>query len=423
VKFLRKGREFVLILLGACAGESGNKAPAGPAVRDSAGIQIVENSAPRWAEGKGWTVVDSPLVDIGGVAGDPAYDLAQVSGVVLLPGGRVVVAVGGAYQVRFYGPDGAHLASTGGKGNGPGEFQGIGGIWPTTGDSILVPDFFLRRLSMLSDSGQLGRTFSLGGQAGMTLPTGGRFSFAIPAGVLSDGRVMAFEQAFRIDNATPGAYRDSADYVMYSSAGVVLDTVGRFPGVEMTQVAMRFSGRTFNAPSPVPLGKTTPATPAGSGFYLAKNDAWEIEQHSASGELQRLIRLAVTPRPVTPEDIAKHRRVTLEAIDDQPMLRSMPPQIKQQMVDHVEKATYPATFPFIASITRGSDGTLWVYEQATPGDERRVYTAFDSTGVLLGRVPFPDRFQPTFFTSDRVAGIWKDADDVEHARVYAIRKP
>jgi hypothetical protein len=145
--------------------------------------------------------------------------------------------------------------------------------------------------------------------------------------------------------------------------------------------------------------------------------------HSASGELGRIIRMAVNPRPITPEDQTAHRRVTRQAIEDQPMLRGMPPQIKQQMFDRVEKAIYPKQFPFIVSIAEASDGSIWVYEQATPGDERRVYAVLDSTGSFLGRVTFPDRFQPTWITADRVAGIWKDADDVEHARVYSIRKP
>jgi len=414
----------MLALTAVCACSSGD-APksAGPARRDSVGIEIVENTAPLWAKGQAWTVADSPLVDIGGVAGDPAYDLAQVSGVVLLPSGRVVVGVGGAYQVRFYDAAGSHLATAGRRGNGPGEFQGIAGMWRTNGDSILISDVFLRRLTLLSDSGALGRTFSLGGVAGVTLPQGGRVNFGIPAGPLSDGRIMAFEQAYRLDNAVLGVYRDSANYILYSSAGTVVDTLGRFPGPEMEQVTMTFGDRSFNAPSPVPLGKTTVGTPAGGRFFVAMNEAWEIEVHSASGALQRIIRLAASPRPITAEDQAAHRRVTREAIEDQPMLRGMPPQIKQQMFDRVDKATYPKQFPFIVSITNATDGSIWVYEQATPGVEQRVYAVLDSTGSFLGRVTFPDRFQPTWITADRVAGIWKDADDVEHARVYSIRKP
>jgi hypothetical protein len=38
-------------------------------------------------------------------------------------------------------------------------------------------------------------------------------------------------------------------------------------------------------------------------------------------------------------------------------------------------------------------------------------------------VTFPDRFEPRTIGSDKVAGVWKDADDVEHVRVYAIKRP
>lgn len=418
----RNSAVAVFSTLSACSSGESRGGTAGPVIRDSAGVQIVENTAPRWREGQGWTVVDSPLVDIGGKAGDPAYDLAQVGGVLLLPGGRLVVAVGGAYQVRFYNADGTHLATAGQRGNGPGEYQGFGGLWLGTGDSVLVSDLIARRLTILSDSGKLGRSFSLGGQAGVPMPQGGRFSFALPAGTFRDGHLLAMQQGFRVNDATPGAYRDSADYLVYTSGGVVLDTVGRFPGIEMEQMTMTFGGRTFSAPSPVPLGKNTIAAVAGDRFVVAKNDAWEMEVRSASGQLQRIVRLHVNPRPITADDQTAHRKVTLQAMEDQPMLRSMPSQIKQQMNDRVNHAVYPKTFPFIAGILPATDGSLWVYEQATPGDETRVFTVFDSTGALLGRVTFPDRFLPTFITGDRVAGSWKDADDVEHARVYAIRK-
>jgi hypothetical protein len=414
----------ILAVLCACGqgGESGGTA-TGPTRRDSAGVEIVENAGPLWQAGGGWTVADSPLVDIGGKAGDAAYDLTQVGGVQLLSDNRIVVAVGGALQVRYYSAEGSHLATAGRKGSGPGEFQAIAGLYRMPGDSVAVSDFMLRRLSVFSDSGASGRSFFLGGEAGMPMPQGGRVNFALPAGTFSDGRVLAFAQAFRVNDDTPGAYRDSADYIVYSSAGTAVDTVGRFPGIEMEQVTMSFGGQSFSAPSPVPLGRTTAAAIARDDVYIAMNEAWEIEQHAASGELKRIIRLDVSPRPIGEEDQAAHRQFTLEAVEEQPMLRGMPSQIKQQMVDRVNKATYPKTFPFIASLEAGPDGTVWVYEQAKPGVEQRVYAVLDSTGTFLGRVTFPDRFEPRTIATDRVAGVWKDADDVEHVRVYPLRRP
>ena len=411
-----------LAVLSACSQGNEGASSSGPARRDSSGVEIVENTGPQWAAGKGWTVVDSPLVDIGGRAGDPAYDLAQVTGVVILGGGSLAVGVGGAYQVRFFGSDGTHLATVGGKGSGPGEYQGIAGLYRLPGDSVMVSDFFLRRSTVLSDSGRLGRMFSLGGQAGMAMPQGGRVSFGLPAGTFPDGRVLAFAQSFRVNDPTPGAYRDSADYIVYSSSGAVVDTIGRFPGIEMEQVTMTMGNQTFNAPSPVPLGKTTAVAILKDDVLITMNDAWEIEQRSADGTLRRVIRLRVTPRPVSPEDQAAHREVTRQAVEDQPMLRGMPDQIKKQMMDRVNNATYPKTFPFIVGMDAGGDGNIWVFEQGAPGNESRVYAVLDSTGAFLGRVTFPDRFEPRTIGADRVAGVWKDADDVEHVRVYSIRR-
>src|SRR5512145_3286850 len=95
-------RYSVLLLASACGGGAAADAGSRATVRDSAGIEIVENAGPLWAEGTGWTVVDSPVVDIGGVAGDAAYDLTQINGVIRLRDGRIAAAVAGAFQIRFY---------------------------------------------------------------------------------------------------------------------------------------------------------------------------------------------------------------------------------------------------------------------------------------------------------------------------------
>ena len=56
------GLVAVLFSVGCGAGERGS---AGPVVRDSAGIVIIENAAPLWGKGEEWRVAAEPLVDIG----------------------------------------------------------------------------------------------------------------------------------------------------------------------------------------------------------------------------------------------------------------------------------------------------------------------------------------------------------------------
>src|SRR4029450_7468979 len=130
--------------------------------------------------------------------------------------------------------------------------------------------------------------------------------------------------------------------------------------------------------------------------FLGLNNGWEIEERDASGTVRRIIRVRQEPRRITPEQVAAHRAETRKEMEEQPMLRNVPEQMRKQIFDRVDHATYPATFPFIAAILTSADGLLWVNEQGNPGDDRRTLAVIDSTGRFLGRLQLPDRFRPTF---------------------------
>ena len=418
-------RRYLILLLAVACGGGGSSASSGSqaTTRDSAGIQIVENAGPMWSAGTGWTVVDSPVVDIGGVAGDPAYDLTQILGVVRLSDGRIAAAVAGAFQIRFYDAEGDHLRTTGTRGSGPGEFQGIMGFYPVPGDSVMVMDVMVRRLTVLDDSGKLGRTFSLGGETGAPMPgAGGRMSMSIPAGVFNDGSILGVLMPFRVNDERKGAYRDSMTYIRYGPDGTAKDTLGKQPGLEMEQVAMKFGQQSFSAPTPVPLGKNTIAAVDSGQVLVAMNDRWEIQVYDQNGTLKRLIRVDRPPRPITPENVQAHRAWTKEQLDNQPMMRGMPEQFRKQMADRIDQASYPSQFPFIEAILPAGGGIIWVQEQGNPGDERRRFAVLDASGQLLGTVQMPDRFRPTHVQGDLLAGVWQDQDDVEHVRVYRVQK-
>lgn len=68
-------------------------------VEDSAGIEIVESSAPAW-DGDGWTVATEPSVSIGRTSGDERYLFGSVRGAIVLPGGRIAVLDQQAALVR-----------------------------------------------------------------------------------------------------------------------------------------------------------------------------------------------------------------------------------------------------------------------------------------------------------------------------------
>ncbi len=413
----------ILLLLTSLAGcgKGGGGGTAAAGVRDSAGIAIVANTGPVWAEGKGWRIGDTAMVDIVG-GGTPETDLSQVNGAVRLGGDRIVVASGLSNAIRFFDNQGKLTATMGRAGAGPGEFQGLGGLWRTAGDSVLASDMMLQRLTLVTPAGAFARNFSLGGQAGLAAaPTGGQFGIALPVGRLADGAVVGLRMSFRIQPGEgSGTYRDTVALVRYGPDGAPKDTVGRFPGMEMTQVPMTFNGQTVSTPSPVPLGKQSVIGVGEDRLFVAQNNRWEVEVRSPAGTIERLIRLEAPAEALTDADIATHKQEQIALMEAAPQMRSIPEQFKKQFLDRVNNATYPPTLPWIAGLLPASDGTLWVEEVLKPGATQRRFAVFDRDGRLLGRVLAPAGLRVLAAYPDAVLGVWKDADDVEHVRLHPI---
>lgn len=405
------------LLLAAC----GDRGAGGTArIRDSAGVQIVENVGVAGADV--WTVTEPAWVDIGGGGGHPAYDFNAVTNVLRLPDGRIVVANRSTNELRIFDSLGGHPRTVGRTGGGPGEFQSLVAAWRGPGDSLLAADILSRRLSVFDTEGNYVRSFGLGGESGLALPTNGVMQFAIPQGWLRDGSVVGIAQGFRFNDARAGIYRDSQAVIRYRPDGAVIDTLGRFPGAEMEQVQLSFRGQTMSIPQPVPLGRVTVFLVEDSHLYVARNDAWEVEVYGTDGRLERIIRVERPQVRITEADQAAHREEQLEALEAQPETRSVPEAIKEQIVARVRNAAYPATMPLIAALLRDSEGNLWVQQWPRPGERAHHFTVLDSTGTTIGHVTMPERFRASAIGNGLVAGVWRDPDDVEHVRVYRLQR-
>jgi hypothetical protein len=408
---------LAVLLLPAC----GDRGATGSArTRDSAGVQIVENAAPEGPDA--WTVTEPARLDIGGGDGGPAFDFNAVANVIHLRNGRIVVANRSSSEIRIFDSLGAHLKSVGRAGGGPGEFQSLIAAWRGPGDSLLAADILSRRLSVFDAGGNYVRSFGLGGETGLAMPTNGVMQFAIPQGWLRDGSVVGIAQGFRFNDARAGVYRDSQAVIRYAADGAARDTIGRFPGAEMEQVQLSFRGQTMSIPQPVPLGRVTVFLVEDAHLFVARNDAWQVEAYGTDGRLARLIRVESPAVRISEADQATHREEQLEALESQPETRNVPEPIKEQFVSRVKNAAYPATMPLIAGLLRDSEGNLWVQQWPRPGERANRFTVLDSAGVAVGTVTMPERFRATAIGDGAVAGVWRDADDVEHVRVYRLQR-
>ncbi|MGD2124007.1 MAG: hypothetical protein PVJ76_19810, partial [Gemmatimonadota bacterium] len=172
---------FLLPVGIACA--EGRETGEMAAVRDSAGIEIVELSTTAWERFPSLALVSSPDLSIGAAEGAEEELLYRVSGGTVLADGRVVVLNGGSREVRFYGADGALLIRQGRTGEGPGEYRQLSAVWSLPGDSVVVWDARLLRVTVLAPNGVVARE----------TPIWGRLMATQVRGVLADGSLVLFQ--------------------------------------------------------------------------------------------------------------------------------------------------------------------------------------------------------------------------------------
>ncbi len=174
-------------------GCSDSPPPSRFTVRDSAGVQIVESTAPAWAPEEAWTVSGEPTVHIGVIDGGEEYQFTTIAGVWRVPDGGFVVADVQSAQVRFFGAGGVFRGSFGRQGEGPGEFERMVIAYPYRGDSIAVWDA-RRRFYVFDRDGQLGRSMPFSVTPPPPPEGTGPVGLAVGGlnGVFPDGTLLAY---------------------------------------------------------------------------------------------------------------------------------------------------------------------------------------------------------------------------------------
>ena len=395
-----------LTALNGCR-DAGGSAPA-VTVRDSAGIQIVENTTPVTTAPAQWTVSDSAVLSIGSAEEDSA-SLGRVAGAVRLTDGRLVIGDGQSGQLRFYGSDGTRLVTAGRKGKGPGEFGDIAGLWRGGADSIMAFDFTTRRLSVFDSSGKFVRHSDLT-----------KAGFLNPLGALRNGTLASILFPMEKPSETTGEYRQPLTMVLLAPDGALIDTMAVFQGSTVHNVTMTFGPETASVPSQVQFGPTTILAVSPDAVYAGDNARYEIVVYDSAGRITRIIRAVGEARTVTPEDRAKQEEKNLAMMAQ--WGGQAPAEIKKQFEDQVRSARYAPSFPYFQALLIDSQGDLWVQDYQPPADETRHYSVFDHTGRLIARASLPPGVRPLHIDRGSITGLDLDEDDIPFVRVYPLSR-
>jgi hypothetical protein len=412
----------LVVVLAACGGAGGAARWEG-SVTDSAGIQVVRNSATGiWQAGGAWTVTEA--LRIGTAEGEPEYQFGMVAGLATLSDGRIAVLDQQGQHVKLFGTDGKYLQTIGKAGAGPGELgMGVMGVFVGMGDTLIVPDVVAnQRVSLYGPDGTFLTSFRLGLDQGIPLKWD----------ITPDRRVITQVRALNLPTGPgqPPVAPDTMDAILERHLdGTPGDTVMRVP-----------SGKTFSFTGGQPEFNFFAAEPAwmvyGDRLLYGLNDRYRLGVYSPGGRLERVIEKPFEPVPVTDAD----RDAMMNLLETAWRQAGLNAGQVQELTSAVH---FAAAYPAYLQAMAGPESTIWVQhyrslaerpkapeaaskpleEALSPFDMGSAdWDVFDAEGRFLGVVRMPERFQPMRFEGDRIYGVQRDELDVQYVVVLNLLK-
>jgi len=377
-------------------------------VRDSAGVEIIEHSAELIATLPVWTVQGEPLVDIGG-GEDPNEQFASVWGVVRLADGRIVVHDNRASELRLFSAEGKFIRRVAGAGEGPGEIRGAAFPHLLPGDTLSVTDQ-LRRTAYFAPDGRFVR------QVTHPQPSLGQSRLGV-FWQQRDGHVLGLSQPMmgRPESMSAPPERRAFPVVRVDPTGAIVDTLTMALGPPFYPVMAEEGGQTFAAWDTPLFSGQSHVVADDEQLVVGTNETNEIRIFR-EGTLRRILHNATSALPVTDSLVARYKAATLASYAEQRASE----EAKRAWGAALERRQVSTHLRFYDRLTLGKDGSLWVQEPRPLTTDPYRFLVYGADGKAMARVELPERVRPWQMDRESVVGVWLDADDVPHVRVWRI---
>lgn len=319
---------------------------------------------------------------IGSVEREGPTTFGSISDIEIDASGRIYVLDGDAAELRLFGPDGQHIRTVGGEGEGPGEFRSPSELFWSPDGNLWVAD-----------------------------PVNVRFSIYSPELELLTTRVW---QASVISSIWRGGF--GSDGRIRELSGREMTLLGEdlspvrtvpFPALDVptfTAVVETENGMAVGVSRRVPFMPTIVVTMDAQGDpWFASTDAYAVYRLDMEGDtVQVVLREGIEPLPVTERDIeiAEEELAPLGARGAE-----------------IDLSLLPEVKPLLRGITVADDGSLWVRVVTEADVEGHRYDLFDGSGGFRGRLETPYPISGLKVRGDLIHAVAFDAFDVP----YVIR--
>jgi len=364
---------------------------------DSAGVHIAQSSGVTLQTPLPWVLDSVPDLEIGTIAGEEPYQFSNISSVVAMPDGDIVVVDRGSLEARWFDGRGTFLRAVGGPGRGPGEFVRAEVVTQFQPDSLVVFDLMQRRLTSISLDGQWVRT-QPGGEPLQSLLRGrpavagaGLVLFLSGDGSCASDHDGVCEEPLFVHVVDPGA--GSSDTIAVTSRR-------HFRTTEFGQWPLFLT---------IPFDPVVSAATDGEGFLMTTGEEFEIWGFGRDGALERVIRIDHPPLVLKEDElettIREYPRGAYEVDDIRRMFGQM--DIRD-------------TKPSFQALRVDSLGWIWAERFRMDEELPAEWVVFDPSGRARGVMTLPSELEVHDIGEHFLLGVAADEMGVEYVRRYPL---
>jgi hypothetical protein len=347
-----------------------------------------------------WSLSDSPTTSIGG-GGDPREAITRAVTVVRLVDGRILLWEPRPASIRLLAASGRFVRIFAREGAGPGEVRDA--VWiGFNQDTLFAFDRTQRRLTRFRSSGEVITAVPF-------RPVATDQSYSV-IGRWRDGTlILRSLDAGMSGRGNDGIRRDSVLIAIAEEDGAGLRQLVKFPGTA-TYTKSTSGGGAYV--SRQPFGPEGLAAVGNDVVWLGDNSTPIVVAYGRSGQPGRRVRVPFESTPV-------HRRAAdARRIREVELARNA----ATKALVNGKFGALPERNPFYSGLALSPNGDLWITEAVDDDRSGAQVAVLSPEGSVRARLRLPPQFRIVQVDDSFVTGIYRDLDDVEYVRVYALRK-
>lgn len=397
-----RSRAFLLAALVIAACGRVEQSNAALSVRDSAGVAVAEVPAALITRAPVWVVSTTPLLRLGEANDASPSQYYRITGVHLLPNGRVIFASDASKQIFTIDATGNAVDTRGRQGRGPLEFLHVQMLKSSDTGAVPLFDALQRRVTLLTSTSAAPEVLSLAALGVGALQPLVRFA---------NGHLLGRVPGPWPAPAAVGVVRGIDSLVRVDPEGHIVARYGAHAADDRVLRLNADGGLTGGQP---PYRRKLLADADDSTVVVAASGTWELRIYSALSGTMRIVRVDKPRRLVDDGMRRQYRERVLRDVRDDYGIREW------TMLSNDD--VFPAELPAFDLLLVDRKGAIWVRETVTLADTVAEWTVFDRAGSPVGRARLPAGFTPFDITRDRIAGVWLDSLGGEQVQVWALTR-